>query len=325
MGETYAAAISRASVQRHGLCSGNYRFGSGIRTGAPGRLAFYGAHVKDLRGSRALVTGAAGGLGRYISRALAEEGVSLAVSGRQAGTLEELCAELRRSGVQAEPVVADLVNPEQVAGLVESAEAAIGPLDLLINNAGLEIAAPYPAFTDDELADITRVNLIAPMVLTRHALPGMLQRGRGHIVTISSLAGRGGIAYNALYATTKAGLIGFARSIRAELAATPVSSSVICPGFISHDGMYARMEEVGLKAPLLLHAVGPERVGSAVVKAITEDRPEILVSALPLRPLFAVQELAPRVAERIVAATGAAEFFEHLSERRGRGANHLPT
>ncbi len=274
--------------------------------------------MEDLRGSRALVTGAAGGLGRYITHALAEEGVSLALSGRQAGPLEELCRELRASGVHAEPVLADLVESDQAAGLVARAEAAIGPLDLLINNAGIEVAAPYSAFTDDELADITRVNLIAPMVLTRHALPGMLERGRGHIVTISSLAGRGGIAYNALYATTKAGLIGFARSIRAELAATPVSSSVICPGFIAREGMYARMEEEGLKAPLLLHAVGPERVGQAVVHAITEDRPEILVSWLPMRPLLAIQELAPRVAERIVAATGAADFFEHLSERRGR-------
>jgi short-subunit dehydrogenase len=274
--------------------------------------------MEDLRGSRALVTGAAGGLGRYITHALAEEGVSLALSGRQAGPLEELCRELRASGVHAEPVLADLVESDQAAGLVARAEAAIGPLDLLINNAGIEVAAPYSAFTDDELADITRVNLIAPMVLTRHVLPGMLERGRGHIVTISSLAGRGGIAYNALYATTKAGLIGFARSIRAELAGTPVGSSVICPGFVAREGMYARMEEAGLKAPLLLHAVEPERVGRAVVRAITEDRPEILVSSLPLRPLFAIQELAPRVAERIVAATGAADFFEHLSERRGR-------
>ena len=109
------------------------------------------------------------------------------------------------------------------------------------------------------------------MVLTRHVLPGMLARGRGHVVVVSSLAGRGGNAYNVLYATTKAGLVGFARSLRAELSASPVGVSVICPGFIARDGMYARMQEFGVNAPLALRAVEPERVAQAVVAAIVDD------------------------------------------------------
>jgi short-subunit dehydrogenase len=205
--------------------------------------------VDDLSGSNALLTGAAGGLGRHIARALAARGVRLALSGRQAAPLDELCGELRRRGARAEPVLADLSDLAQAAVLVEQAEAAIGPIDLLVSNAGLELPAAYPAFTDDELAAITRVNLVAPMVLARHALPGMLARERGHIVTVSSLAGRGGNAYNVLYATTKAGLVGFTRSLRAELDGTPVGAGVICPGFIAGDGMYARMRELGVDAP----------------------------------------------------------------------------
>ena len=130
------------------------------------------------------------------------------------------------------------VQPGQAAGLIDRAEATIGPLDLLINNAGIETAAAYPAFTDEELALLTQVNLVAPMLLSRHVLPGMLERRRGHIVTVSTLAGRGGNAYNVVYATTKAGLIGFTRSLRAELADSPVGASVICPGFVARDGMY---------------------------------------------------------------------------------------
>jgi short-subunit dehydrogenase len=217
-------------------------------------------------------------------------------------------------------VLADLADVEQTAGLVEQAEATIGPLDLLVNNAAVEVAAAYPAFSDEELAAITRVNLIAPMVLTRHVLPGMLARGRGHIVMMSSLAGRGGNAYNVLYAATKSGLVGFTRSLRAELAGTPVGASVICPGFVARDGMYARMQEIGVNAPIALRAVEPERVTHAVVKAIANDRPDALVTAWPTRPLFALQELAPRLAERIVTATGASTFFVQLVERTNRSA-----
>jgi short-subunit dehydrogenase len=276
--------------------------------------------VDQLRGTNALLTGAAGGLGRHIAHALAAEGVRLAVSGRNPETLEDLCAELRASGAAAEPVVADLADPEQVAGLVGRAEAAVGPLDLVVSNAGLELAAAYPAFSDEELLSIAQVNLLAPMVLARHALPGMLDRGRGHVVVIASLAGRGGNAYNVLYATTKAGLVGFARSLRAELAGGPVGASVICPGFIAQDGMYAAFQELGVDAPLALRAVAPERVARAVVEAIAHDRPDTLVTGWPMRPLLALQELAPRAADGVVRAFGAGRFFAAVAERTGRMA-----
>ena len=275
--------------------------------------------VDDLRGANALLTGAAGGLGRHIARALAEQGVRLAVSGRREEPLLELCAELRQAhGADAVPLLADLDDPAETAGLVEDAEAAIGPLDLLINNAGLELPAAFQSFTDDELATVTRVNQIAPMVLARHALPGMLARDRGHIVTVSSLAGRGN-SYNVLYATTKAGLVGFSRSLRAELAGTSVGASVICPGFVARDGMYAEMQRFGINAPIALRAVEPERVAHAVIEAIRQDRPDTLVTYWPMRPLLAVQELAPRVAGWAVAALGADRFFEQLVDRTGRG------
>jgi len=274
--------------------------------------------VRELRATNGLLTGAAGGLGRHIARALAARGVRLVLSGRDPRTLEPLAAELRERGAVAEVVLADLADLGQAAELIDRAQQTIGPLDLLVNNAGIEVAARYPAFTDTELASIVQVNLVAPMVLTRHVLTGMLARGRGHIVTVSSLAGRGGNAYNALYATTKAGLVGFARSLRAELADTPVGASVICPGFVARDGMYARMQEQGVNAPTLLRAVEPERIAQAVIEAIVRDRPDVLVTGWPMRPLLGVQEVAPRLAERIIAATGAADFFAELVARTGR-------
>lgn len=265
------------------------------------------------------MTGATGGLGGYIARALAARGVRIAASGRRIEPLEQLCRDLRRNGTVAEPVIADLSDREQTAGLVERAEAIVGPLDLLINNAALEPPGAYTAFTDADLLEVAEVNLLAPMLLTRHALPGMLARRRGHIVMISSLAGRGGNAFNVPYATTKAGLVGCARSLRAELEGTPVSASVICPGFIANDGMYADIQhEFEVNAPVALRAVDPNRVADAVVQAITGDRPDMLTTGWPMRPLLAIQELAPRVAERLIVATGASQFFRTVAELAGR-------
>ncbi len=279
--------------------------------------------MHDLRGANALLTGSAGGLGRHIARALAAEGVRIAASGRNRDALEELCLELRRDGAMAEPVTADLSSPMEAAALVGRAEAAIGPLDLLISNAGVELSRGYPAFTDSELGEITQINLIAPMVLARHALPGMVARGRGHIVVVSSLAGRGGNAYNVLYATTKAGLVGFARSLRAELADAPVGASVICPSFIANDGMYADMQhEAGVSAPIALRPVEPEAVADAVIRAIVRDTPDELITGWPMRPLLALQELAPRIAERIFAITGAPEFFAKVAEATARRSGY---
>ncbi len=264
------------------------------------------------------MTGGAGGLGRHIAHALATNGVRMALSGRRIEPLDRLCRELRAGGAWAEPVLADLADPTQTAELVERTEAIVGPLDLLVSNAGVELPAAYPTFTDRELADVAQVNLIAPMVLARHALPGMLARARGHIVVVSSLAGRGANAYNVLYATTKAGLVGFSRSLRAELNGSPVGASVICPGFIARDGMYADMQELGVSAPLALRAVEPERVAKAVIDAIVDDRSDLLVAGWPMRPLFAIQELSPGLADRLVSATGAPKFFARLAELTGR-------
>jgi short-subunit dehydrogenase len=162
---------------------------------------------------------------------------------------------------------------------VARAEAIVGPIDLPINNAGLEPSGAYTAFTDAELLEVAEINLLAPMLLTRHALPGMLARRRGHIVMISSLAGRAGNAFNVPYATTKAGLVSCAQSLRAELEGTPVSASVVCPGFIANDGMYADIQrEFGVNAPVALRAVDPERVADAVMQAVTDDRPDILIT-----------------------------------------------
>ncbi|MDT2003695.1 SDR family NAD(P)-dependent oxidoreductase [Rhodococcus opacus] len=274
--------------------------------------------MKRLQGRVALVTGASGGLGRVLALALAHEGVDVAASGRRADRLADVVGELRALGVRAEAVPGDLTDPGQVESLITRAEAAVGPLDLLVNNAGVENVSAFTRLDPAELTAMVEVNLTAPLLLTRRVVPGMLDRGRGHVVFISSLAGKIGPAYCAPYAATKAGLIGLTESLRAEYAGSPVGFSVVCPGFIAGDGMYQRMTERGIRSNRITGETSTEKVAATVIRAIRRDRPEIVESGAPIRPLLALAQLAPGLVERVALRLGTTAMFRRLIEDRGR-------
>ena len=274
--------------------------------------------MKELRGHVALVTGASEGLGVHIARALAREGMDVAVSARRTEALASVAGELRGLGVRAAAVPADLADFTQIDPLVERTEAALGPIDVLINNAGIEIAAAFSRITRQELTSMVDVNLTAPLLLTHRVVPGMLSRGRGHVVFISSAAGKIGPAYQQPYAATKAGLIGLTQSLRAEYAGAPVGFSVICPGFIAGDGMYQRMAERGAKSNRILGETTTEKVAAGVVRAIRHDLPEVVETGTPIRPLLAVNEVAPRFVERTARRLGLQEIFRRDAAARGR-------
>jgi short-subunit dehydrogenase len=274
--------------------------------------------MEQLSGRTALVTGATGGIGRHIARRLAGEGMNAILSGRREDVLAEVVAELREVGVRAEAVPADLADLGQVDPLIERAEAALGPIDLLVNNAGIETTAAFTSYSREELTTMVAVNLTAPMLLTHRVVPGMLERGLGHVVFISSLAGKVGPAYNEPYAATKAGLVGLNQSLRAEYRHAPVGFSVVCPGFTAGDGMYQRMTEEGVSSNRLLGETTVDKVAGAVVEAIRHDRAEIIESGSPVRPLLALSQVAPGTVERLTERTGATELFRRTAEARGR-------
>ena len=253
-----------------------------------------------LRGSNALLTGAAGGLGAFIGRALATEGVNLVLSDMPGADLDSLVEELTARGVRVEVVAADLSDPEQLHGLFDEAEAALGPIDILVNNAGVEFASPFSEATAEQIDLITAVNLRALMDLTRQAVPRMTERGHGHVVNIASMAGKAGAPYLATYAATKHGVVGFTHSLRTELGAEPVGFSAICPIYISRVGMYGRLEDELPEPPRELATMPPEAVGEAVVKAVRENRAEVLVTKGLTRPLIFLYSLAPGLAARLV-------------------------
>ena len=221
-------------------------------------------------------------------------------------------------GIRAAAVSADLADLEQVDPLVERSEAALGPIDVLVNNAGVEMAGAFHKSPREELTSMVDVNLTAPMLLTHRVLPGMLERERGHVVFISSVAGKIGPAFNEPYAATKGGLVRLTQSLRAEYDRSPVGFSVVCPGFVAGDGMYQRMKDQGISSNRIMGETTIEKIASGVVRAIKRDLPQVIDGGSPVRPLLAIGELSPRLLERVVRRSGAKQMFRKLAQERGR-------
>jgi 3-oxoacyl-[acyl-carrier protein] reductase len=184
----------------------------------------------DLTGKTALVTGASGGIGAQIARALHAQGATVALSGTRREALDALGGEL---GERSHVLPADLSQPEAAAELIASAEAAMGRLDILVNNAGLTKDGLALRMSDADWAKVLDVDLAAPFRLSRAALKFMLRRKSGRIINIGSVVGSTGNAGQANYAAAKAGLIGLTKALAQEVASRGITVNLIAPGFIS--------------------------------------------------------------------------------------------
>ena len=184
----------------------------------------------DLTGKRALVTGASGGIGREIAKALAGAGAKLALSGTRVAALEDVASE-----IGGEPAVlpCNLSDLEAVDKLVASAEAALGGLDILVNNAGITRDNLFMRMKNDEWDEVLAVNLTAAFRLTRSALRGMMKQRFGRIINISSVVGVTGNPGQGNYAATKAGIIGMGKALAQEVASRNITVNAIAPGFIA--------------------------------------------------------------------------------------------
>jgi short-subunit dehydrogenase len=261
--------------------------------------------LKELRGCNAILTGASRGLGVLIAHALADEGVNLALAARSAEALEKVRGDVGAKGVKAVAAATDVQDSTQLDELVATAERELGPVDILVNNAGIEATHAYEDYPPAEIVKLIAVNTTAPLLLTRAVLPGMLARGKGHIVNVASLAGKGGFPCQAPYAASKSALVTFTHTLRAELVDSPVGCSVVCPGFVADEGMYADMvRDSGVRAPRILGTSKPEKVAEAVVKAIKRDASELIVNPSPMRPILAMAQLFPDTGSTILKRLG---------------------
>jgi 3-oxoacyl-[acyl-carrier protein] reductase len=183
----------------------------------------------DLSGRKALVTGATGGIGGAIARALHARGAIVILSGTRRAALDELARSL---GERVHLVEANLSDKEAVEALVPAAEAAMGGLDILVNNAGVTRDNLFLRMKDEEWETVLAVNLTAAFRLSRAALRGMMRRRHGRIVSVGSVVGTTGNGGQGNYAASKAGLIGMTKALAAEVASRGITANVVAPGFI---------------------------------------------------------------------------------------------
>ena len=271
-------------------------------------------------GQTVLLTGASGGLGSVMTEAFARQRVNLALVAYPGAGLEDLRAAVVKGGGQAIAITADLSKAARRHEVLDSVRKQFGPIDILINNAGVEFTSAYHDLTEEQIGEVLAVNLEAPMILSRLVLPEMIERRKGHIVNMSSLAGKSGPAFQEPYAATKAALVGFTSSLRASYRGSGVSASVIVPSFVEA-GIYARLKaRSGCEAPALLTGCSAEQVARAVLRAIEHDVPEIIVNRFPIRPVLALSALSPALGDWISTRLGVHDFFRRViaAEKRAR-------
>lgn len=269
--------------------------------------------MTQLKDKNVLLTGASRGLGPVIAETLAKKGANLALAARSTDDLQRVAASLERLGARTLALPVDLAQPAERSRLVETVLASFGTLDILINNAGIETEGAYLSLPWEALRQTVEVNLVAPMELTYLVLPHMLKRRAGHIVNIASIGARCGIAYDAAYCGTKAGLAEWARGLRLELAGTGIQFSTIFPSYVTEVGMFARFNR---RAHWLVGSCTPAQVARAVLHAIERNQLDVIVNSHPLRLAFALAEVFPTLGDWLLHKTGVVEF-----QRRKVGAN----
>ena len=183
----------------------------------------------NLSGKTALITGASGGIGAEIARALHAQGADVVLHGTRQAKLDELAAEL---GERAHVVTANLSDKEAVEGLFAAASAFTGAVNILVNNAGITRDNLAMRMKDEEWDDVLAVNMTATMILCRSALRSMMKARWGRIISVSSIVGVTGNAGQTNYAASKAGMIGYSKSLAAEVASRGITVNVVAPGFI---------------------------------------------------------------------------------------------
>jgi 2-hydroxycyclohexanecarboxyl-CoA dehydrogenase len=224
-------------------------------------------------GRVALVTGGARGIGEAIARALAQDGLTVVVADLREDEAEATAAAIREAGGNALAIPVDVTSSKSVATGLATAQEQVGPIDVLVNNAGWDDLKPF-VDTDEEFWDrVLDVNFKGALRLTHGVLPGMLERGWGRIINIGSDAGRVGSSLESVYSGAKGGIIAFTKTVAREVARKGVTANVVCPG--------------PTDTPFLRDVVATQGDADKVIGA--------MVSGVPMRRLAAPEEIASAV------------------------------
>lgn len=252
----------------------------------------------ELKGARVLLTGATGGLGHAIARALHAKGATLTLTGRRSEVLKPLAEEIGATAISA-----DLSSMAAVGGLLQEA----GDIDILIANAALPGTGLLSDFTVEQIDTNLAVNLRAPIVMTQALLPQMLARGSGHIVIIGSVSSITSSPGSALYNATKFAVRGFSNALRQDLHGTGVGVSIVMPGFVRDAGMAVEGGLIG-QLPPGVRTVSPEQVAKGVLRAIRRNKGQVVVAPREMRVAATVGSVAPGLGAAVQRVAGAADL-----------------
>jgi short-subunit dehydrogenase len=253
----------------------------------------------SLRGSNVVITGASSGIGKAVAIEMARRGANVVLGARRAELLEQVAERCRALGVQATAMVADVTKPEDCARLVA------GHVDVLVNNAGFAIFDPIADAKADELRSMMETNYFGAVHCTQAVLPRMLERGKGTIVNVASIAGIMGYARMGGYCATKFALIGMTEALRDEVLGRGVRVAMVCPGTVETE-FFVKAERGKMPgASRLILAVSPERVARAVCDAAEDGAYRRILP--PFAAMFMrLKELFPRVAHFLMRRVSGA-------------------
>jgi NADP-dependent 3-hydroxy acid dehydrogenase YdfG len=229
-----------------------------------------------LAGKVALVTGASRGIGLAIARRLGRMGARVSICGRDQAKLEESAASLRGEGIDTLAIRADVKHGDQISSLVHKTQQELGPVDILVNNAGTGVFGPFHEFGEADWDTVLDTNLKAVFLMCRAVAPEMIRRQTGHIINISSLAGKNTFANGAIYCASKWGLMGLTGSMAEDLRGYGIRVSAICPGSVA-------TEFPGQGGKTSSKILQPDDVAHAVATLVTQA-PGSFISEVHIRP-----------------------------------------
>jgi len=231
----------------------------------------------DLNNACALITGASKGIGASIARAFARQGAHVVLAARSVNEIDQLADELNGSSLPL-----DVADPDELAGVIDRVEAEIAPIDILVNNAGIETEEFVEDIDENRIKEVLATNLLAPMRLTRQVLPGMIERGRGHLLYTSSMAAITPAPGLATYCASKAGLTRFAETVRMETDGTGINVTTMHLGPVDTE-MWTRVTnnpafdqaQRRLRQLRMLTDVSPDKVAADAVQAVIKQKREV--------------------------------------------------
>lgn len=251
----------------------------------------------QLNDARVLLTGACGGIGREIAALLIHAGANVALAGRDEDILQELYSEIRGRGKAASVITVDLAQPDGPEQITQQALAALGHIDVLINNAGILDFREFAEQAPGQIERLYRINLIGPVLLTRAVLPHMLRKGSGHIVNIGSTFGSIAFAYFAAYSSSKFAMRGFSEALRRELDDTDIHLTYIAPRAtqtgLNSAAVYRMNEALGVGMDT------PQQVAAQIVRAIERDARDVYIG-WPERFFVRINAILPRLVDRVM-------------------------